>query len=216
MLTLHAVERYMERVMRADVDKDFIISNFYHLEMMIKDAYRKAEFIYEGAINADTSETNKYYLYNNIVFIVSERGIILTIMTININEEIKTKYRATILELRDLLSSTKKQLDEKKSLALGFEKLSINGFSQLSPLINITATEIEELENKVEALEVMLKMVCKALLYNRYTCTNRNIAETYKQELFKNNINTNSIEVKTIEKLILSDLYKVQVSYNKH
>lgn len=215
MLTLHAAERFMQRVLNSNIDKEYIANNFYHIGMLIKNSYDKAEMIYEGSLSSELESNVKYYLDDNVIFVVDEKGVILTIMTINISNEIKTKYKATIYELREMLSIAKKELHDKKILMTSYETLSINGIVAITPLLNITASEMVELSNKVEALEVMLKMVCKALLYNRYTCTNRNIAETYKQELIKNNINTNSIEVKTIEKLILSDLYKVKVYYNK-
>ena len=216
MLTLHAAERFMQRVLNSNIDKEYITNNFYHIGMLIKNSYDKAEIIYEGSLSFELESNVKYYLNDNVIFVVDEKGVILTIMTINISDKTKTKYKSTIYELREILSTAQKELNDKKVLISSYEKLSVNGFIQLNPLINIIESEIIELGRKIQALEIMLKIVCKSLFYNKHTCSNRNIVEVYKQDLFKANINTNSIEVKTIENLILSDLYKVQVCYNKY
>ena len=211
MLTLHAAERYFERVLKANVDKDYITNNFYHIGMLIKHAFDKAELIIEET-NLEGNR-NKHYLHDNIVFVSDCKGVIVTIYTINTYAETIAKYMHNIYKLREDVKVITRETDEVTILLKGYRDiLNANLIRDTSSLERL-AEETEALLNKLiiekTALEVKLKYTSKALVCGRHHCTNETILEAYKSDLLKNNClyNFESLKFKKVSEVILRSRY---------
>lgn len=70
MLTMHALERFFEKVLHSNVDKQYLIDNFYHCSQLVKGSLEKAELLYEGNLNSDENNGIKNYIHDNIIFIM--------------------------------------------------------------------------------------------------------------------------------------------------
>lgn len=207
MLTLHACERYFERVLKAPIDREYITNNFYHLGMLIKNNFDKSILIGEDI----TGEANgvKHYIHENVIYVVDAKGTMVTIFTINTNEETRIKYLANIAKLREEVSKISAEAERLKTLLNSYRDM-INSqlVRDIQPIIALAEqTEIllsSVLLNKT-AVEIKLKYTAKALVCGRYVCNNHTILDAYKEELYKGNslYNFNSESFKAIEKLIL-------------
>lgn len=207
MMTLHAAERYFERVLKAPVDREYICNNFYHLGMLIKNSYDKSILIGEDITGESTGV--KHYIHENIIYVVDAKGVMVTIFTINTNEETRIKYLANIAKLREEVSKFSTEVEKLKTLLNGYRDI-INSqlVRDIQPIMQL-AEQTEILLNSVllnkTVVEIKLKFTAKALVCGRYVCNNHTILDAYKEELYKGNslYNFNSESFKVLEKMIL-------------
>ena len=139
------------------------------------------------------------------------KGVIITLYDIRLNNETKTKYLASIYELREKLKQVSIKVNELKVLLKSYQSILDTQLVIDSKPIEVLVKNTEDLLSdaiyREKALKIMLRITCKTLMMSRYMGGNPNktIFDVYRQDLNKGGyINVpNNQELKIIEEYIL-------------
>lgn len=118
-ITRHAMERYVERI-KGTTDKternSYITKNQERITQEIDTMFSYAEFVYRGKIGSKT--TSEFYIFKDIVFVVTTEGALITIYKLNFSlpEELKEtiidNLKTHIIESGELFKAEKEKVDK--------------------------------------------------------------------------------------------------------
>lgn len=191
MITMHALEKFFERVLLSKVDNEFLEKSFYQSSQYLHSFFDKSKLVYRGYLHLNDKDIQKYYIYDNIVFVTSDKEAILTCYKItDLSQEEISSYMKLISDIGSLVDETKESIIKSKNLIDGYKDLREKGIVS-SYLIQ---SEIDALKRglsddklRLESLKIIHRIFAKSLIMGKNITHDykKQVVGVYKHELYK-------------------------------
>lgn len=191
MITMHALEKFFERVLSSNADYEFLEKNFYQSSQYLHSFFDKAKLVYRGYLHLNDTDIKKYYIYENIVFVTSDKEAILTCYKItNLNQDEINSIIKLIADIDLLVNETKNIISKSQNLIDGYHDLKnkgiVDNYSIQVEINNLTQKLLEN-ELRLESLNLIYRLFAKSLIMGKNISNNykNQVIGVYKHELYK-------------------------------
>lgn len=172
MVTNHAIERYIQRVMnRNNPTKEINEEDFRRAKDFLVDAVTNSKEFYKGFFCTKDRETH-VNIYKNLILII-KGGLLATVWEVSSSKDLikdVNRYRYALANLEKTKKDNTKRCLELKGAKEFFDKSSvvdINVKFELEKEIDKIFNEGRVLKLEIEALELLISYTCYKYTYNR-------------------------------------------------